>query len=418
MPQLALNTTDPYHLVYRGQKGSVVNMDLTTNNILIGPDEGSLFASNPDTYELGPLNSGYADGTEDLWAIALTGNPVVAFMPGLEGWQPSPAQIQEQLNALGLATEATQQIVKTNTQDTATNVGTVNTTLGVPAQTADIGNLHAPGKTVAAEVAATGAPALRLSTALAHNINQSLVGAGVVTIANNIAITQTSFQFFIQAHLPSGAGTVPFAKVRFIWGDSATTLTTAFDEFFVTLGNGVDILTSIQGPLRGDLLDVDITNLDPAQTMTYGYGLSQTSLPLTTNRILELTATGVSPIVGVITFARPGGSPSAGVIASSNPAIAATASTSRLCPVWAGRAVLNLDNIANANSCTATLTDPASLYSGSVGGSFGSFTAAAGAAINQEIALPNGAVLLNLKNNGATGSISPNVMLTKLEPDA
>jgi len=82
--------------VYAGQKGALVNLD-TANTILVGPVEGALFSGNPDTWLLGPLNSVICDGTKDYWGIALTGNPQVLFIPNVILWNPSPAQVQAQL---------------------------------------------------------------------------------------------------------------------------------------------------------------------------------------------------------------------------------------------------------------------------------------------------------------------------------
>lgn len=93
-----LNTNDPFHLIYaNGQNGigTIVNLDLT-NSILVGPDEGSLFPSNPDCFIIGPLNPATVSGAQDYWAIALSGTPQVQYMPNVTFWAPSPIQAAEQ----------------------------------------------------------------------------------------------------------------------------------------------------------------------------------------------------------------------------------------------------------------------------------------------------------------------------------
>lgn len=107
--QVQLNTTDPHHIVYRGQTGTFINLD-PVNSVVLGPSQGeAAIPSSPINYIVGPLNSVALDDRVDRWALALSGTPSVAFMENVDLWSPSPAQIQQQLQpnilaASGLAT--------------------------------------------------------------------------------------------------------------------------------------------------------------------------------------------------------------------------------------------------------------------------------------------------------------------------
>lgn len=410
--QIALNTRDPYHVIYRGQKGALVNLDVTTNDILVGPDEGSLFAGNPECFILGALNSVMMDATRDWWAIAVTGNPVVAFMEGANNWNPSPAQIQEQLNALGLATEATQQQVKTNTSTTATNVSTVNTTLGVPAQTADIGALHAPGKTVANEVSVTGAPLLKLNKNAGFATGAALGASTTVTLVNNLAVTQIGLQMTLWLEYLTPTPTVPFGELSFIWSDTTSGLSGPVDVYDLPGGQSAFSVFQIDMPARSTNVTIKLTNLDPALTLTYSWTVNQISTPIEVPRVAETT---LSVVAG---FTRPGGDPLKGLLASVSVTITTGASQSRLVPTWAGRARLVMDNSAGIDQLTLSLLDPTGTLYSSVGSDTvgGIFEVAAGASATAEVALPNGPVVMKVANTGTGGSnITPTINLVRFE---
>lgn len=412
--QVGLNTRDPYHMVYAGQKGSLVNMDLTTNNILVGPDEGSLFSGNPDCFILGPLNSGYADGTRDLWAIALTGNPVVAFMEGLQNWQPSPAQIQEQLNALGLATEATQQQVSAHTSSTATNVATVNTTLGTPAQksdvnqvnstlgtpaqTADIGNLHAPGQTVANEVSTTGVPLLSKSSTLHHSPSTAIPANSSTNAGSPYVITQIGYEISIGlSTIPSA--TIPGAAVTLTWTDSVSGDIVAVEQWMLAAGSSAFQQYIGTGPTKGDTLTLNIANLDAAQVLTYTLTISQNSRVYTRDDWRQQTNVTV-PGQTQATYRQ-----AANVLFSTNPSLGSLIAAQRILPLYAGDILLSVQNGANAGTLVAiTAFLDSSLAQFTL---WESGALAANANFSQKISLPRESCQLFIQNgSGTTQSIA------------
>jgi hypothetical protein len=111
---VVLNAVDPYHLVYAGDNndGVIANRD-TKNTVLLGPDQGSLFRSDPEVSILDPLGAIPVDGTRDYWAIvdSSTSSPSglsslqaeVDFIPGAIGWSPAPSAIAEVIAPLSAA---------------------------------------------------------------------------------------------------------------------------------------------------------------------------------------------------------------------------------------------------------------------------------------------------------------------------
>jgi len=117
--------------------GIIANLDLT-QTIWYAP-ETPVTAQSDSMPALGAVG---VDGSRDLWASTLSSaTAVVQSMPGATSWAPSPAQISASLNALGLATEATQLAVAGNTGTVAANtagVATVATnTTGLPGMVAN-----------------------------------------------------------------------------------------------------------------------------------------------------------------------------------------------------------------------------------------------------------------------------------------
>ena len=119
-----LNATDPFHLVYAGQGAGVVANRDTLDTVLLGPNEGALFRSNPEVSILDPLSSVPVTGEIDLWAIVdsstnNTGEDFIAEVDYIRsgvGWAPSPASIATALIgsdfAVTLATAMAQAIAQ------------------------------------------------------------------------------------------------------------------------------------------------------------------------------------------------------------------------------------------------------------------------------------------------------------------
>jgi hypothetical protein len=278
--QIVVNTHDPFHLVYQGNEGAIVNMDLT-NSILVGPDEGDLFPQSPNTFIIGPLNFAAVDGTQDYWAIAVAGTPAVQFMPGVTVWAPSPVQSALQLQTAGLATAANQ----------ITGIGStnaINSTLGVPAQDPSLttinGTLGAPAQdsirtAIPLNISTTGVPLLANQSSLVNQASLN-IGSGANNNSSTFSIKQLSFEMVIAGqNIPIGDAT-PYSLVVLIWSDSTSGLLVGKDSFVMILGNqiGTNIAPHVfRGPCKGDQVQVHIHNYSTTQAGLYNYTLLSNS---------------------------------------------------------------------------------------------------------------------------------------------
>ena len=101
----------------------VINRDETTQ-LYVG-DDNSVASKNGtgDIDIIDPLSYIVYDGIGTKYAISADTNTSIQVdcVKGATNWAPSPQQAALQISLLGLATESTQQLVKTNTASTATN---------------------------------------------------------------------------------------------------------------------------------------------------------------------------------------------------------------------------------------------------------------------------------------------------------
>lgn len=449
--QVTLNTTQPYHLVYTHQAGCIVNMDLT-NSILVGLEEGSLFPGDADTFVLGPLNSVAAVGNLNYWAIALSGTPEAAFMPGITNWSPSPAQVQEQIQALGLATEATQQIVKTNTATTASNVGAGNSLLstgialpvgaakdttvsgvtsvlntgialpvgaakdttvsgvtsvlntgialpvGAAKDTTVSGVTTAVGglaTSIPANIANQGAPLLALSTNVANP------GAQTWTASQSRTYGPSNFgqiSYEISLSLQSGPGeSNPFFGLYFTWTDPVSGLIIDQDTWYLAAGpSGTPNLYNGTGHAKGGQLQVTLK--------WYGVNTSGSSQIV----INQTSRVYVRDDLRSTSFAAWPGSTNAsfdlnsGLVIGTSPTVAALSSATRAMPLYKGTVQANVFG-TGSGGITFQVTNAAGQAINSYAANIVyTGTVAANGNGNFSFPLPRSNCLLTVSNSGAT----------------
>lgn len=386
----------------------LVNPDIV-NNIFIGNDPGSQIIAVP------ALGSVTLDASKhDIWVSTNGGNFTVNayLMPNGSNWVPSPAQVAAQINALGLAKDATLQTTNTNTSATATNVGTVNTTLGVPAQTVDVNGVS----TNVVGLTTNGIPPLRGTINLGNATGQTIATGVNATLVNVATINKPGFEAVFSISIPAAAGTVPFAVLQVIWTDSNTGLTVGQKQYIIVSGNGpTNVLTYyLSGPCRGNQVTVKLRNQDPAQTLTVTWAVNQTSHTYLSDRLLQPTYAATAPI----TFVNPNGNPSKGLLFSSTPTIGPNLNVIRLCACSNAKVKINLDNTVQLNSCAVQINTPSAtgLYDeAGAPTSLLKMTAAAGAQAFTEWQMPNGAVTVQIFNQQITNNITPNVTITIME---
>lgn len=253
----------------------------------------------------------------------------------------------------------------------------------------------------------TKVPLARSVTAVGSAIGATL-NAGVNTpLFVNVAIDQPGWELEFQASLPGAVGTVPFALLRLQFLKSATTLIISNRPMYAQVGQSTNqgVATGGYGPVRGDVVSLSLTNLDPAQVMTYSYAFSAVSHPHIRDVWRQDDYTAFPPA----TFTWPSGEPGIGWLATSTPSIGPGGSTSRLIATYLGKVRMQIDNSANANAIQVTITDPVGNVTPSA--NYYDQTVAASALQRDEIWLPAKPVLLTMKNTGGAGNITGNVTL-------
>ena len=406
----------------------LVNPDIV-NQIFIGNDVGSQFIPIP------PLGSVTLGGTkQDIWVSTNGGNYTVnAFaLPEGTNWTPSPAQVAAQIQALGLATEATQQNVQSNTFNTHSDLalgvlphlaGSVASALTAVAGKSIAQDMLHGNSAVTSEIAALlatgnpsgamgGIPLLRQTMKLGSANGTTIAGLNSIPLISFSTINQPSYECTFIASLPAASGTVPFAQLTFQWNDSKTGFINDTETFFITSGNGPTnaITTYLSGPCRGDELSVNIFNLDPAQTLTLNWVINSTSHVFTHDRLVQPSYATTAPVGQT----NPNGTPSAGLIATINPSVGSNATSTRLLAAYNGKVGVNVNARGQTDNFSYSLVDPGTLY-GTAGAIFWSAdTPAGGSQMYANINLPNGPVLYQIINRSTTAG-SPTCTITRDE---
>jgi hypothetical protein len=73
------SAAQPKQVIYKGTAAMLVNRD-SYNTVILGGDEG--ITSSNVVQILDPLGTAGFDGSEDVWALAISGTPVVQTVPG------------------------------------------------------------------------------------------------------------------------------------------------------------------------------------------------------------------------------------------------------------------------------------------------------------------------------------------------
>ena len=370
----------------------IVNRDLT-NQVVYG--DQTIANLNQNTLAvIDPLGSVSLDGTDDIWLLAVSGAPTVDVVPGGTNWSPSPAAIAAQINALGLATSANQASQITQGGTVITNTGTTATNVA--------------GLTVGGSPG--GVPMLRGTDNLGNGTAQSLAAGATVTLLNSIAITKASFEGVFKLNLPSAAGTIPFVELSILWQDSNTGLQVGQKLYVLTAGNGptAALFSYISGPCRGNQITLTMRNFDPAQILTYTWAFNQTAHVYLTDKLLQPIYSGVA---APITYINPAGDPRKGLLAQSSAVIAATATQTRLCAASNSKIDILVDNNGQANAVSFQLATPSSLAAVYNEQAFPvsvyRANVAAGNTSLVEWQMPNGPVVVNVTNTGASGNVTP-----------
>lgn len=270
----------------------------------------------------------------------------------------------------------------------------------------DFPDFGTPGQNVLG-AAQGGVPLLRGTGLLGTATGQVLTSGLSTTLVNQAPVLQPGYEALFAVNLPAAAGSLPFLELIFNWFDSGTGLNVDSEFFVLTAGNGPanQLQYYMSGPVHGDLLSVSAIDLDPIQNMTITWVINQTSHVFEYDKIAQPVYATTAPI----TFTNPSGIPAAGVLFFSTPTIAANTTTSRLVAVWNGVIDLAMDDNGQSGNLVVTFTDPSGQLTGGIGSDLFVHLVTAGNRDQAEVNLPNGPVLLNMRNTSTTASITPQV---------
>jgi hypothetical protein len=389
-------------IVKQGQGDSVniYNGDIL-NVLLVSPSPTPVLSNS---IPIQPLTNATVSGKTAQYASALSGTCSQVTVSAASQMAPSPAQIAQQISALGLAKETTQVA-----QSTTIPAGMLQSGQGVTNEIAALLATGTPGG------APGGIPLLRFSNTVGSNAGVALSPVSSMQLFANQVILQPSYEAYFDCYLPAGVGTVPFCKIFFYWTDAATGDVIDTETFYIAEGNGPtnDIITYLSGPCRSNELTVFVENMDPAQTATLAWIIKQTSHVFTRDRLFQPTYATVSPNGQT----NPAGNPSSGVICSTQSSITPLATSTHLMAAFSGIVKVNVNARGQANNISFMIQDPGTLYSTNANTPIWSVdtTAAGVAQLTQEVVLPNGPTQISVINRGSSGNVSPNVTVTKQE---
>ena len=308
-------------LIYNPDLTNVVNVGYRTN---IG---------STNSLPVQPLGSATLDGSRAIYAFlpssATVNTVTLCVAPGGTNISPSPAQISAQISALGLAKESTQQLVEGNTGNTVTGLGTVNSTLGTPAQDPTVGGLNTG---IPNNIFGTGVPLYGKRQQVFSTTNHTLSVAGVFS-SGTIAVSQIGYDIYLQLKCSATETVASQFLVTILWIDSATGINVD-EQVYILAGDSVSGAAFIfHGPVEADQVNVSvINNGTKAATIVSGV-MVVNSLPYSWHDAYSLDQSGAlsNPVNTLTNYFVPGS-----IIASSSITIAASGSATRLLPLYVG----------------------------------------------------------------------------------
>lgn len=264
----------------------------------------------------------------------------------------------------------------------------------------------------AEEIAQFGAPLLRLTANLGKNaVGLNIPSNSLTDLFPLTNINQPGYELVIGLNSVANSLSAPFSILIIQWIDSVSGIEIAADEFFLPCGNNPASgqFYYLSGPCKADQVKMSLENNDPAAAMSAIFTANVNSHIYTWDRVFQPSYGGF----GVHGFTNSGGAPSFGVIVERQPTILPGVTDATLPALYNGKVALHVNNVLGANSLYVTLQDPGSLYGGGAGCSFFADIVATGQSLDATLTLPNGPVLLNIKNNGSSGNVTPDVSIIR-----
>lgn len=364
-------------IVWSGVQGSTVllaNQDLTNAVTIARRPSFAIGAGN--TANVPALGSLTVDGSKSIWGLAPANTAELLVLPGGSQWAPSPAQIAEQISALGLATFNEQ----------------VNQNTSIPNN-----------------ISTTGVPLLTQSTVLL-NLNAQGIAASGSFQSSQIATNQIGYELLLVPAYPVTNGNNPFIYVVVGWWDSISGLLVDKQSFVTCVNShtGINSLpTRIKGPSKADQVQITIYNQDTTQGIVCTIVLTANSRVLSQDYIdwpVDQSENGASIIIPGHTLAGTILPDTRTIAIASNTSLAASGQDGWLIPPHSGLAYLNIleSGVAAGNIAVSWQPLPSSIYSTPTPWLVNDVLGAGDPdKLNYpQVIMPNAPTQLNIKNNG------------------
>jgi hypothetical protein len=365
------------------QAPTLINYDLT-NSAWVG-NSPSAGPNDSASIELQALTAMTVGGTGDLWiASSIAAGIKIGIAPPGTQWTPSPAQVSQQLNALGLAKDTSVQQVHTDTAavnvnttgvakdatvgTVATNTGNVHTDLALGtnaylAGTSTGALVSAAGLSVAkdmlnanskvtTEIAALfatglatgtpgGVPLLAGKTTLSSNTaGQVIVTASTFTLTGAPwNITQVGYEIVIS--LASAIATTAPLTIQAMWTDTTTGIQTETQQYNVYTGTvAAPHFFKITGPTNANQFSVKIVNAVGA-SVTATWVVSGVSRIYTRHDIRTIYSGGNNPVFAGFTLAI-GTSLATNVLTNTRALVNLNSTSTWMLPIYSGNVLMQL----------------------------------------------------------------------------
>lgn len=202
-----------------------------------------------------------------------------------------------------------------------------------------------------------GIPLQRKSTSVAF-ASGTILGSANALIASGATLDQLAYHIIIGVQQANAGATIPFARLLFNWADTASGLTIQPDEAVLCCGSSGLNFYYISGPARADSVTLQLNNLDPAQPITYSFGMSEQGHVYEYFSVEEVTQL---PVIG---FTRSGQKNTLSTVGSVGALLAAGATIDRLAATWGGEANIHVDNSAGTVPIQVLILDPGVIAGG------------------------------------------------------
>lgn len=346
-----------------------------TNTVWVGTKQ-NMTPTDSGVVPCAPLGSIPIDAGSTTYIVS-AGPTVQCFLiPGGGTWAPSPAQVAAQIAALGLAT--------------------------LTAQNTQIGQLSsAPASTIADDVANQGTPLLHGMDSPTGGTKSGVIAANSTTTIGPFAFTKPGYFVNVVGSIAAGA-TSPFMVVRFSWSFSGISI--AEEDWVIpattTASNPLPHLG--RGMVKGSSLTIQLVNTDPADSITYGITVVETTHSI--NRDDWRPVVAPLTVYTVPAFTIPTAPITENLLASVAPNVGAGLSQAYLLPLYAGQVNFLLAAATGAN-LQVTFSTPTPLPVGYGGADAFIWQNTAITENNVSLVLPRIPCVLNLKNTAGAAQV-------------